>query len=28
VTASEAQRAYLAGAADTLDTIAGDRSEP
>ena len=28
VAASEAQRAYLAGAADALDAIAGDRSEP
>jgi hypothetical protein len=27
VAASEAQRAYLAGAADTLDEIVGDRSE-
>jgi hypothetical protein len=28
VAASEQQRVYLAGAADTLDTIAGDRPEP
>ena len=28
VAASEAQRAYLAGAADTLDAITGDRPEP